>query len=191
MNILVGGVNGVGKSTILRRVAQLDGRFEVVHYTSALMQQMGLAPGDYDDLRRFTQAQRTQATVELMKNLTSRQTSKFRLIDGHYLTLVWGEVTNISGPWVASLDALILITAAPEVVWRRISSDEYVRDRELFAVDSNQTDRRTQLTSYITQTEAEFDKLVLTYQKPHFRLDHSTDDVDRAAEQIINFISSL
>ncbi|HSX14939.1 MAG TPA: ATP-binding protein [Candidatus Saccharimonadales bacterium] len=191
MNIFVGGVNGVGKSTILRKVANLDSRFEVIHYASALMQQLGLAPGDYDSLHTIPQAKRLAVTQQMMENLAERRTQKVRLIDGHYLILVKGVISPIAGDWVKLLDALILIKAAPQVILDRIQKDEGWRDRELFTPEMSDQDCQALLADYGRQTEAEFDQLTQQFPIDHFILEHSDDDVERAAHQIINFANQL
>lgn len=191
MNVYVGGVNGVGKSTILRRVTQQDQSFEVIHFASALMQELGLGPGDYDALHDTAKETSEAAMAKIINALVERQTTKIRLIDGHYLNTIWGHIKPIATDWIAGMDAAILITAQPSVVWRRIEQDEAYRDRELFPKGMKDKDAKVFLADYIGQTEHYFDQLVNKYDLEHFMLEHSSDDAERAAQQIITFCKAL
>jgi len=191
MNIFVGGVNGVGKSTILRRVTQIDKRFEVIHLASGIMQQLGLAPGSYDALRDTPSKAQSAATTIMMQALVSRKTQQVRLIDGHYSYLIEGTQRSATDTWIKLLDAYVLVTAAPEVIWRRINSDEVLRDRDLFTADSSDAAKQAQLAQFIKVDETDFEALAKAHQKDHFVLTHNDDDVDRAAKQLINFCDTV
>lgn len=181
----------MGKSTILRRVAQMDKRFEVIHLASGIMQQLGLPPGSYDELRDASQPAKDKATTEMIHALVERHTHKVRLIDGHYLYAIAGQFSRAVGLWVASLDAYVLVTARTDVIWGRIQADEILRNRDLFAPGAKDSTEQEQLSRFINENAAEFERISKKYQKDHFILTHNDNDVDRAARQLINFCDTL
>ena len=191
MNIYVGGVNGVGKSTILRRATQIDKRLEVIHFASGIMQQLGLAPGSYDQLRDAPQPAKDVATSELVESLVSRRTHQIRLVDSHYMYLIEGKTYPSTRDWIAKFDALVLVTANSGVIWKRIQADEALRDRDLFSANDKLDNEHRELANSITDNQREFEDLVKRYHKDHFILTHNDDDVDRAARKLINFIDTV
>ena len=191
MNIFVGGVNGIGKSTILRRVAQIDKRFEVVHYSGAVMQQLGLNPSDYEAFHKVDMIRCNQATAEVMSGLISRQTAKIRFIDGHYLAIREGEIFRLAGDWVAGLDGLVLVAAELAVAWERLQIDGRWQSRRIFTPDATPSEAQTELARNLEQTSQEFERWSEQYQKDHFVLTHNDDDAERATRQLINFCDTV
>lgn len=191
MNIYVGGANGVGKSTILRRAAQIDKRLEIIHLASGIMQQLGIAPGNYDALRATSRAVQDSATTAMIDALTARQTHKVRLIDGHYSYLVAGAFRPATAAWIDQFDALVLVTADTKIIWHRVQADEVLRDRDLFSSTADEAIKKAELTAFIENNRFEFELLSKKHQKDHFILTHNDDNVDRAAQQLINFINSI
>jgi len=191
MNIYVGGVNGVGKSTILRRAAQIDKRLEIIHYSSAVMQLLGLGPNDYEAFHKLSQKVCNQATSQLMNDLIRRQTERIRLIDGHFLAIHEGTIYQLAGDWVARLDGLVLVTASFEVQWRRLQTDDRWLHRRIFKPGATKSEAMAELPTYIEKTKHEFDDWAKQFRLDHLELAHNDDDVDRAAHKLINFIDTL
>jgi hypothetical protein len=107
------------------------------------------------------------------------------------LITIWGNVQPLATDWIAQMNAAILVTAQANVIWSRIEQDESYRDRELFPKGMKDKDAKIYLADYIGKTEHYFDELVNKYDLEHFMLEHSNDDVDRAAQQIITFATAL
>lgn len=157
------------------------------------MQQLGVKPGDYDALHAVPNPVRDTAMATIMTGLAERRTKKIRLIDGHYINTVWGEIHVVTADWswIGLLDAFVLIEATPAVVWQRISEDENLRDRELFTKHTSDTAKQAQLATYLQASHDQFDQLTSAYQKDHFVLTHNDNDIDRTAQKLIHFVDSL
>jgi len=163
MHCLVVGVNGVGKSTLLRAVSERMG-IPVLHASTEVMRHMGMSL-DYDKLRSLDQDYVLEQWEETVKNLVTQYAGKPYLLDGHIMILVEGKARPRDGPWVGRQDGIVLLKAGPETILHRLSLD--ARDRDLFPEGSSDAEKLAILEHYQTQTEAHFNELVAQYHLPH------------------------
>ena len=193
MNIYVGGVNAVGKSTLLKKAAEELG-CEYIHMTSGLLQYLGFG-NDYEKLRALTQLERDTKLGEYVQTLFNRQDQQPRanmLFDSHYLALVRGKVDRVTGPWSEYFDAFVLLSAPLDNVWERLDEDSKTRDRGLFPIDiTSEVERKNIIESYQKQILEEFERLVKMYGKPSVVIENKKGLLSEAVEELVVFLTYL
>jgi len=184
MHYYVAGVNGTGKTTLLRGVHEASG-IEVVPGTTALMEYLGI-PGDYDALRSMDQGLVLERWQETAEQLAKRPQSF--MLDTHIMNLTHGQVIRRDGPWIADYDALMLVTADPAVILERVTQDAS-RDRALFPENISYTEKMTMLSDYQEQTKQLFGVLAAQFGLPSVVI--VNDDLDQAITDCITFIDAV
>jgi adenylate kinase len=185
MKIYAGGVNAVGKSTLLKEAAKkLD--YEYVHGTTGLLNFLGFDK-DYEKLRALKQEERDIKYRKYIENLLESGGQNF-LLDAHYLGLVRGKVDRVTDSWLKDFDAFVLISASLEDVWKRIESDSKTRDRALFPADMPEAEMKHLLSEYQKQTSDEFKRLAELYKKPFVEILNEENKLGAGVQQLISFV---
>lgn len=187
MRIYVGGVNAVGKSSLLKETAKKIG-YEYIHATSGLLNHLGFEK-DYEKLRALKQEERDIKYREYIEDLLSNKDRNF-LLDAHYLGLVRGKVDQVTSSWLQNFDTFILISAPLNDVWNRILLDSKIRDRALFPAGSSEQEMRAILAKYQKQTSKEFKRLGKFYKKPHVEILNKENKLKEGIDQLISFINN-
>ncbi len=185
MRLFIGGVNASGKSTILKKVANLSG-YQTLHGAGLLMEHLNCS-GDYEVLRSFSDEEKSIAYTQVIEKLCKEQDNF--LLDSHYLTLIRGRVTNMTTDRLKDFDSLVLISAPLETVWNRIQSSP--RDRALFPDSIPYEEAKKLLANYQLQTQEEFNRAVKEYNLPGIHIENDTADPGKATEELHSFIRSL
>jgi adenylate kinase len=187
MKVFVGGINGVGKTSVVKAAARELG-YEYIHGTSLLMNYLGF-DSDYEQLRALKQEERDIALGKCMEELLA---SKDKVIaDSHYMGLVRGKVDQVTDAWISGFDAFVLISAPFEDVWSRIEADSKHRDRALFPQGNSTEENKRMLYNYMTRTRDEFLALSLKYHKPHIEISNRKDEQKLALGDLVRFVQGL
>ncbi len=190
MNFWIGGINGVGKSTILKRVAVMDENLEYVSTSQLLMNHLGLG-GDYEKFRALPQSKKVAAMGVVMNQIKSKKTTICRLFDGHYTNLIYGDFSAVTGGWIEHMDGLVLIAAPLNDVYRRIESDYKTRDRGLYPNNKlPEGDKVALLSQFADLEETEFKQLAARYSLKNLKIKHKNDQIDQDASRIIDFVNT-
>ncbi|HSX42300.1 MAG TPA: ATP-binding protein [Candidatus Saccharimonadales bacterium] len=190
LNYFVGGVNGVGKSTLLDAIAKKSSNFRVVKGSEELMRWLGI-PGDYDALRALPREKKRVEWVKCLEKLLDDHYGHDLLVDAHYLNMIDGVVTEVVGEWIAWFDAAVLVTAPPAEILKRIEGDR-ARERGLFR--SDESDKLGVLEAYQQQTRAEFCRITegdLWDLIPNVVISHRQDKTSEAVDQFLKFDAQL
>ena len=189
MKYYFGGVNGVGKTTVLRLIEKALPELKVVHGTSLLMDRLGI-PGDYYALRAISQVKLRPEYTAAVHELFETYPAQDILLDSHYLNIRYGEIDVVAEDWLSLFDALLLVSAKPELIWQRLSNDAAHRDRALLAADTTQQEQELTYLNYILQTESVFHKFAQEHKVQSFIIDNSTTP-ETAAQSFITYRASL
>ncbi|NHJ47302.1 MAG: adenylate kinase [Asgard group archaeon] len=142
---IVGGVPGVGKTTVIKHVlnyAKEEGfEISILVYGTVMME---IAKSDYniqsrDDLRKQTPAIQKEIQKRAGMRIAERARGKVVIVDTHY-TIKIGSGSFLQGipQWVSDVlhpSILILIETIPEeIVQRRNVDDSRVRDEDSVSV---------------------------------------------------------
>lgn len=183
----VGGVNGVGKTTLLRAIAEASPSFRIVKGSERFMQHLGI-PGNYDALRRLPEEVKSREWSNCLEQILDETYDLHQdlLLDAHYLNLIEGQVTTVTGVWMETFDAAVLVTASAEEILGRIQQD--LRDRALFY---DEADELAILKSYLEATEKEFSRCVKDYGLSGLKLIQGNGGTQEAVQEFLKFDVSL
>lgn len=175
MHCYVVGVNGSGKTALLKAIAEQTG-IPAIHGTTELMHYLGI-PGDYNALRAMNQDEVLEKWAETARHLVAQYGDKPFLLDTHILNLTHGNIIRRDGDWIAEYDALVLVKADPAIILSRILKDTD-KDRALFPTGTNTDQKLATLNSYQQQTEELFQELSRRYNLPSLVIENNSDLAD-------------
>jgi len=183
LKYFVGGVNGVGKTTLLKAIAEARPEFLVLRLSEHLMKWLGI-PGDYDALRALSQEYKREQVPLCLERLLEDNQDRSILVDTHYLNTINGEITVVTDEWLSRFDALVMITAPTVDVIRRIDNDP-ARDRALFKPD--ETDKYAFIEHYQALTKQEFDRQARDCDVPSLVIHHRHHNTAMAVTDFLHF----
>ncbi|MFF9002113.1 AAA family ATPase [Streptomyces achromogenes] len=120
--LLVTGVNGVGKSTVIRQALHAVPAGRHFSASSALMTHFRVAPQDYAALDAVPLEDRVAASGALLAEAIAAATAPL-LLDAHLLSFEEDVPRDCGGSWVAALDGIVLLTAPARDIVARLSAD--------------------------------------------------------------------
>ncbi len=188
MNIYTGGVNAVGKSSLLKKVAEQT-NYIYIHATSYLMKSFGF-DSDYEKLRSLTQSQRDEHLTKCMQKLLEENKNGNLLVDGHFLALVKGTTNKVTNDWIKNFDALVLVTSNTEDVWERIQKDSPTRDRALFPENFTEDKKVKMLQKFQNDSEEEFLNIIKEFNLNSIKIENKKDLQDVAVKKLCDFIKN-
>lgn len=182
----IGGVNGVGKSTFLKELTEREPQFRILKGSSAFMDWLGIEQGDYNSLRALPDDHKRQEFDKMMEKVPTEPSAdgKILLVDAHYFHYKRGEMLDTTGNWISMIDALFVVTADPEDVFKRVSEDE--KERDLFPIDSDEDTQRQMLDKYLEGTINLARQLSETHGVPFIVLENKQDDIDSTVKDFLN-----
>jgi adenylate kinase len=185
MRYFLAGVNGSGKTTFLKKLAEIRPDIETIKGSQSLMEFLGI-PGDYEALRALPKDYAQQKLDEMLEKLL--ETKENFIFDAHYLNLVRGEVKKVISPVIGKFDALLLRQVPTEIILERIKADHSIRDRALFPEGLNEEEQFKMLNDYVNQYGELHEDLALEYNLPAKIL---TGEVDEAVQSFLEFDKNL
>ena len=183
----VGGINGSGKSTVLKKIASKDERFEVIHGSKYLMECLGIEEGDYETLRSTPDNVKEKAKEQMAKEISSRKNSdKVILFDAHYIKIHEGKIDSaVKGNWIALFEKLFLIKSDPKTILSRIESDP--RDRKLFSSHcSTEKEKVVFLSKCSDRTLSVMKEAGKKFGVPSFTIENKEGSIDKCVEDFLN-----
>ncbi|MFM2339509.1 MAG: hypothetical protein RLZZ360_145 [Candidatus Parcubacteria bacterium] len=185
MRIYVGGVNGCGKTTVLRELSEIT-KLHYVHATTDFMDFLDIS-NDYAELRQISTNIRDKKFKQYVSDLISNQDNF--LLDSHYTNLVNGERNQIISDWIKAFDAVILITAPADQLLNRIESGE--KDRALF-LESNSTEQKlVVLQDYQNWENNLFHQYVRKHKLTSIIINNGDGLLKNSISVLKNFLSSV
>lgn len=185
MRIYVGGVNGVGKSTLLASVLAKRPDWKTVHMTGALMDWLGFGR-DYARLRALPSEVRDRELAACIERMMQAPVDVPCFYDSHYLNMKEGKVDQIVGPWLSMFDGSLLISCPTSLLFERLQQDVKVRERGLFPQEMDSAASQELLERYAQKTREIFVELAKTQNLPAQEIVNT--NIEEATEQIISFV---
>ncbi len=185
MKVYVGGINGVGKTTLLKEAAKRLG-FEYISTSRLMMEKIG-RPSDYEYLRAIPGDEQMEIREEMFNGLASVK-DRDLIVDSHYLNLIRGKVNVITRDAIKKFDALVLISSPIEQVWTRIYKDEINRDRALFPEGLSEEESFQMLVKYQEETKQEFQRLSKLHQKKSIEIVNLDGELESSITQLVDFL---
>jgi adenylate kinase len=177
MKCFVGGIGGVGKTTIVRALKEVHGDCEIIYGSQVLFQALSIPIGDYDALRAVPPQLKDGVFDKEITAILGRMENYGRhlLLDAHYLSFIDERPYRVVGDWISQMDVLVLIETRADVILDRLKagvsrSDRMDRSVILRTSSEMQLDVINRLLAY-SRTEAE--RLSIEYHKPLKMIDNS------------------
>lgn len=180
---MVGGVNGVGKSTLLREIATIDPRYEVFWGSRQLMKYLGISTDNYVSLRQLPDEYKRGKFNQLMEEVLKEHRHKTLLVDAHLFHYKRGEVVDSTGDWMGNLDGIFVVVASPEEILGRIEKDKERRD--LFPEDLSQQQKLDTVEDYLQQTEEKAREISERFGIPCLVIINSEGNLDSSIRQLL------
>lgn len=173
----VGGVNGVGKTTVLKEITEKHSQFQIIKGSSVFMTWLGIEQGDYESLRALPDDYKRREFDKMMEDLLSEQPmdGKTLLIDAHYFHYKRGEMLDTTGEWISMIDALFVVTGDTDAVLSRVLEDK--KERDLFPINSEKETQRLMLAEYLEGTLNLARQLSDRHNVPLYVLDNKQGDM--------------
>lgn len=130
----LGGINGVGKTTLASLVQELRPLWRVIHGSKEYMKFLNLPDGAYDQLRSLPESSHRASLRQLVNNLlTAHADAPVMILDAHYVVFDQSEHPILKiGEWIKEFDGLILVEAKAEDIDKRVYRDTLVGTRHRY-----------------------------------------------------------
>lgn len=138
---LVTGVNGVGKSTLIREAVDMEPDLTSFSASQQLMARFSCRPGDYQALDSVPLADRIAASNRLIVDAIAASSGGGLLIDAHLLAFEGGVPADCAGRWVLSLAGVVVVTASPSTIDVRLASDHVIGRTRGWSIGSDRPRR--------------------------------------------------
>ncbi|MGC8969122.1 MAG: adenylate kinase [Conexivisphaera sp.] len=139
MRVIVGGIPGVGKSTVLDALkARLGARLQIVNYGTVMMDEArSVGVANRDEMRRLPAHLQREIQSSAARRIASMQV-EYLIVDTHFsIKTPQGYLPGMPSHVVSALspDLLVVLTASPEEISARRAADaSRVRDSSLDSV---------------------------------------------------------
>jgi len=168
----VGGINGSGKSTILKELTKTEKKVKIIHGSVYFMRWLGLKNGDYNTLRSLDDVFVLKELDKMMNFLIKNPSFDANLIifNAHYLNIRYGKAIKWIGDWMRLMDGLFLIKSNPQIILQRLNNDlkKTKRDRNLFSQNANYVKKIKFLSFCNNKSEIIIKKLSKNFNIPYF-----------------------
>ncbi len=183
----VGGINGVGKTSLLQGIAKKDNRFSHIKGSTLLMCRLGIRDGDYESLRNLSTELKNKEFGEIVKSLKSDKNHNI-LIDAHFINLINGKEYRVVDSWISYVDVLVLVEANENEVMNRILKDSG-RNRAMFNDDVWQSKEFVihKIHEYMLSTRTEFYNLSKKYLLPSIVIQNRENKINLGIESFLEF----
>ncbi|HJP96537.1 MAG TPA: ATP-binding protein [Candidatus Saccharimonadales bacterium] len=188
MKIFLGGINGVGKTTVLRQLGLRLPHIKIILGSKSYMHFLGLVPNDYEGLRSLPEKEhQVKLRKFIKKHIRGASKQQTFIFDGHFVVFDQGSapITKVAD-WIKDFDLMILLEASPSDIYNRVFYDQknnirqrsYMIDDKELAIDVIQ--KRLNYTRNVANRSSEWFNVPL--------LVVSNDEIDLTVQTIIDYI---
>ena len=189
----VGGINGSGKSSILKEISQTSGP-TVISGSAYFIKWLGLKRGDYKTLRSLPDSLVLRELDKMMKFLIKKPTPNCDsvIFDAHYLNIREGKAVKWIDDWMGLMNGLFLIRTSPRIILQRFHRDLKTtkRDRNLFSRNASYREKIKFLSFCNKKSETLIKWLSKKFKIPYFIIDNN-DDIQKAVKKLKNCIEKF
>jgi len=177
MKCFIGGIGGVGKTTIVRELKGVYGDCEVLYGSQILFQALSIPIGDYDALRAVPLQVKEQVfNMEVAPILDwMGRYGRHILLDAHYLSFIDERPYRVVGDWIMQMDVLVLVETRADVILERLKAGVSRSDRmNLSASVVSNIEKQLDVTNrLLAHSRTDAKRLSIEYQKPLIIIDNS------------------
>lgn len=178
------GVNGVGKTLLAHAISAHEALdIQILKGSELFMSYLGIKPRHYEELRALPHDEAMKALSQMMRGILDTYVEQAFIFDSHFRNLVRGKTKDVVGPWIQEFDILVLVTAPPEVVFKRIMADE--RDRALFSEGLTPEQQYEMYQEYTHDYENRFAEIAKRRTHDSVIYVHNDTTVESAADEFL------
>lgn len=194
-NYFIGGINGVGKTTILTEISKKDSNFEVIKISICLMNWLGIKEKDSIAFTKVPESIKSRELVKMMESLIKRgQLSKKTLLfDSHYIIPTNRGLVEATGNWISNMDSLFILTSPAEEILARIEGEEIKTGRQRSIINTNmpQKQKLNILRIYQEKCLDCAKSISKKYKLPLYEITNESGKIDLTVASFINIHNTL
>lgn len=181
------GVNGVGKTTLLKGVC--ENQPEVFHLfpgSTRFMERLGLQPGDYESLRKLPEDFKVKEFDDLMVETLRQKKPGARsvlLVDAHLYNYKQGQMVASSTDWLGGLDSIFLVSTDASSLLARMGKD--AKSRDILPSGLGQRKQVEMLTYFLDATERKAREIAGQYGIPFYVIQNQENGMETAIQDFL------
>ena len=189
-SFFIGGVNGVGKSSIIYSICKVLSHAQKVADSSDFMEYLGLEINNYDTLRLMDSGLKNYKYEKFVREIISknRNSNNILLFDGHYLNFIHDIKIDVTGNWMIYLDELILIDTTTNILYNNILKDMHIKDREILKIIKNKRLAFKRLSLELSATRDKYRDICKVFGKNETII-YNNRSIDNSVDQILEIIT--
>lgn len=184
----LGGVNGVGKTTILNSLLEANPNFELFKGSAKLMARLNLQPGDYTGLRALPDELKEMEVSAMMEEVLAegKPEDSPLIIDAHYINYKRGEMRDATGPWMRHLSCLFVIEAPAEIILQRANEDleSGKRSRDFLPDNLTPEEQLFWVNNYLRVTQEKVLEVSNLYSVPWIAVENHGVSIESVVETL-------
>ena len=192
--IFIGGINGVGKTSIIKKFSKKQRNSSLVFGSAFFMDWLGIKKGEYEALQRVPDkkalAELNKMVTYLVKKKKFDEYISYVFIDGHFLNIRNGIAKKWVGDWFALMDGMVLVTSSPTDILKRIENDKKKKNRKrnIFPSGGGYREKIKCIVKWNKMSENIIIELGRKYHIPIKIINNKGDNISKAVDQLTNFI---
>lgn len=187
------GVNGVGKTTLLKSIYEKEpGVFHLFSGSARFMERLGLQSGDYESLRQFPEDFKDKAFDDLMLEILRQKRPGVRavlLVDAHLYNYKQGQMIESSTNWMGGLDSIFLVSTDAGSLRARMETDAKVRDT--LPLGLGKSEQVGMLAYFLDATERKAREISKQYKIPFYVIQNPEGGMDTAIQDFLRIHKGL
>ncbi|MFA5742644.1 MAG: hypothetical protein WCX77_02670 [Candidatus Paceibacterota bacterium] len=189
----VGGINGVGKSTLVNEFLKNEKGFLAIKGSQYFMEWLGLRSGDYESLQNMPHEKKNEELGKMVEYLIYDlpADNKPILMDIHYLRIVNGEISRVLNDWVSLSSGMFFIAGNSKIILERQKKDLLAagRDRKMFPSNVLEKDKESLIEKYQKETLQEVKRVSDKFGIPYFVINNI--QLEKASNELKIILNKL
>lgn len=188
-----GGINGVGKSSVLKEVCRINPKFRIFNGSRALMKRLKIS-NNYKLLESLNNNLKNKVQEKLMLGtiLKWKKKRQHLIVDAHFYFFKKGKPINVVGKWISKFDGLFLIYSSPSEILKRIQKDEksLKRLRDIFPDNCGFSQKINNIKKYLKLETDLCKKISSKYSIPFFMINNQKGELKYSSKEILKNIDN-
>jgi adenylate kinase len=194
----IGGVNGVGKTTVLEHIVNFNKnrknkkeKYILLKGSCLLMKWLGIKDKDYKTLRTLNPKLKNRETGKMILQIMRSNHGKgiTYLFDGHFIHYNNGKPVDVIGDWIKKFSILIFISASTKNILNRSLTDKN-KERDLFPSYLKYRDKIKIISEYQKITLEKVKEISRKFGIP-FIIIKNNSSIDHFVEKFIQIEKTL
>lgn len=192
--IFIGGINGVGKTSVIKTFSKKQRNRSLVFGSAFFMDWLGIKKGEYEALQKVPDKKALAELNEMVNYLVKKKKFdkyvSYVFIDGHFLNIRNGIAKKWVGKWFALMNGMVLMISSPTDILKRIENDmkKKNRKRNIFFGTETYKEKIKFIVKWNKMSENIIIELGRRYHIPIKIINNKGNNISKAVDQLTNFI---